>query len=123
DEIWAFVGAKQANASEEQKAQGWGDAWTWTAIDADTKLVMSWLVGPRNAQAANYFMRDVAGRVADRVQITSDGWAGYSMAVANAFDGDMGVDYAQLVKIYGAVPGGENERRYSPARCLGAKPE
>src|SRR5581483_131281 len=70
DEIWSFVGAKEKNATPEQKAQGWGDVWTWTAIDADSKLVISWLVGDRNQQAANTFMRDVAGRPANRVQVT-----------------------------------------------------
>lgn len=117
DEIWAFVGAKQANATTEQKQQGWGDVWTWTAIDPDTKLAVSWLVGPRNATAAQYFMRDVAGRVANRVQVTSDGWAGYAMAVVNAFDGE--VDYAQLVKIYGKEI--SSATRYSPPPCIGAK--
>lgn len=117
DEIWAFVGAKEANVDRDQKIQGWGDVWTWTAIDADTKLAACWLVGPRNGQAAMFFLRDLASRLKDRVQLTSDGWAGYTMAVSETFGND--ADYAQLVKIYGKpdVP----EVRYSPAKCIGAE--
>lgn len=117
DEIWAFVGAKEANVDRDQKIQGWGDCWTWTAICADTKLVPSWLVGPRNGQAALFFLRDLAARLKDRVQLTSDGWAGYTMAVSETFGND--VDYAQLVKMYGKpdVP----EVRYSPPKCVGAE--
>jgi IS1 family transposase len=117
DEIWSFVGAKEANVDRDKKTQGWGDCWTWTAICADTKLVPAWLVGPRNSEAAHFFLRDLAARLKDRVQLTSDGWAGYTIAVSNTFGND--VDYAQLVKIYGKpeVP----EVRYSPAKCIGAE--
>lgn len=117
DEIWSFVGAKQANATQEQKEQGWGDCWTWTAIDADTKLIPCWLVGPRNAAAAQFFMRDLAGRLAGRVQLTSDGFRPYVNAVELAFGTD--VDYAMLVKIYGAAVAGPS--RYSPPACVGAE--
>lgn len=117
DQIWAFVGAKEANVDRDQKIQGWGDVWTWTAIDADTKLAACWLVGPRNAQAAHFFLRDLASRLKDRVQLTSDDWAGYTIAVSNTFGND--VDFAQLVKIYGKPD--VNEARYSPPKCIGAE--
>lgn len=117
DEIWSFVGAKAANVTDEQKAGGWGDVWTWTAIDADTKLVPSWLVGPRNAQAARFFLRDLAGRLINRVQITSDGFKAYAPAIELAFGED--VDYAMLVKVFGASA--ESQGRYSPPQCVGAE--
>ncbi len=113
DEIWAFVGAKQKNA----RTPGYGDIWTFVAVDADTKLVVSWLVGHRNADHATIFMRDVASRLANRVQLTTDGHSMYLSAVENAF-GWNGVDFAQLQKVYGADV--EGERRYSPPICLGA---
>jgi IS1 family transposase len=116
DEIWQFVGAKAKNARAEKKAEGWGDTWTWTAIDADTKLCVSYLVGGRDAGWAKEFMEDCASRIRNRVQITTDGHKAYLEAVENAFGAD--IDYAQLQKIYGAVA--ENETRYSPARCIGA---
>lgn len=115
DEIWNFVGAKAKNATPEQKAEGWGDTWTWTAIDADTKLCVSYLVGGRDAGWATEFMQDCADRITNRVQITTDGHRAYLEAVENAFGAD--IDYAQLQKIYGAPT--ENETRYSPARCIG----
>jgi len=115
DEIWCFVGAKQKNASQEQKAQGWGDVWTWTAIDADTKLCLSYLVGGRDGWWANEFMQDVAARIRGRVQLTTDGHMPYLEAVEGAFG--MDVDFATLQKIYGAS--NEPETRYSPARCIG----
>ncbi len=115
DEIWNFVGAKAKNATPEKKAEGWGDTWTWTAIDADTKLCVSYLVGGRDAGWAMEFMQDCASRISSRVQITTDGHRAYLEAVEGAFG--MDVDYAQLQKIYGAVA--ENETRYSPARCIG----
>lgn len=118
DEIWAFVGAKQRNASAEQKEQGWGDAWTWTAIDADTKLIPCWMVGDRSAETAWHFMHDLKGRLANRVQITTDGYRPYLMAVTDNFGGD--IDFAQLQKIYGTTSGGP-ESRYSPAQCMGAR--
>ncbi len=118
DEIWAFVGAKQANASPEQKAQGWGDIWTWTAICADTKIIPCWLVGPRNLEAAKYFLEDLSLRLKDRVQLTSDGWGGYKQAVDRAFGEE--IDYAQLVKVYASVVTG-GPSRYSPPPCVGAE--
>ncbi len=117
DEIWSFVGAKAKNTSLEKKAQGWGDVWTWTAIDADTKLCVSYLVGGRDAGWAHEFMQDCANRIRNRVQITTDGHKAYLEAVENAFGAD--IDYAQLQKIYGA-PSEQEQRRYSPARCIGA---
>lgn len=116
DEIWAFVGAKAANTTAEKHAEGWGDCWTWTAICADTKLVPCWLVGPRNAAAAEFFLRDLAGRLLNRVQLTSDGLGIYRHAVRLAFGDD--IDYAQLVKVYGkeaGIPAG----RYSPPKIRG----
>jgi len=119
DEIWAFVYAKQKNVEAAKAApEGAGDAWTWTAIDADTKLAVSWLVGPRDAGAAHVFMQDVAARIDRRVQVTSDGLGVYIDAVDAAFGGF--VDYAQLVKTYGAAPEGA-QVRYSPAECIGAR--
>jgi IS1 family transposase len=118
DEIWSFIGAKEKNASAEKKAQGWGDCWTWVAICADTKLVPSWRIGPRDASTAYELMQDLAGRLSHRVQLTTDGFKAYLSAVEDAFGAD--IDYAMLVKIYGAS--GENETRYSPARCLGGIP-
>jgi IS1 family transposase len=115
DGIWNFVGAKAKNATAERKAEGWGDTWTWTAIDADTKLCVSYLVGGRDAGWAKEFMEDCARRIRNRVQITTDGHKAYLEAVENAFGAD--IDYARLQKIYGASL--ENETRYSPARCIG----
>jgi IS1 family transposase len=115
DEIWQYVGAKAKNVRPEKKAIGWGDVWTWTAIDADTKLCVSYLVGGRDLGWAKEFMEDCASRIRNRVQITTDGHKAYLEAVENAFGAD--IDYAQLQKIYGAV--NENETRYSPARCIG----
>src|SRR5437762_626296 len=115
DEIWQFVGAKAKNTRPEKKVIGWGDIWTWTAIDADTKLCVSYLVGGRGAGLANEFMEDCASRIRGRVQITTDGHKVYLDAVENAFGAD--IDYAQLQKIYGASS--ENETRYSPAKCIG----
>ncbi len=124
DEIWSFVYAKQKNATEAMREERGtvGDVWTWTAIDADTKLIPSWLVGARDAECAATFINDLAGRLAERVQITSDGLNVYVRAIDEAFGAD--VDYAQLVKIYGPSPDGEgSEKRYSPAECTGAKKE
>lgn len=121
DEIWSFVAAKQRNVKAvKAPVEGAGDAWTWTAIDADTKLIISYLVGGRDADYAREFMEDVAFRLADRVQLTTDGHGAYLRAVDGVFGLD--VDYAQLVKIYGksreAAKG-----RYSPAECIGARKE
>src|ERR1035437_7561861 len=117
DEIWSFVGAKKKNVTPEQEQKGWGDVWTWTAIDADTKLCVSYLVGGRDAGWAFDFMQDCAERIRGRVQITTDGHKAYLEAVEGAFG--MEVDYAQLQKIYGA-PTDADQRRYSPAKCIGA---
>ncbi len=117
DEIWCFVGAKAKNVNLEQKAAGWGDVWTWTAIDADTKLCVSYLVGGRDAAWAEDFMADCSRRISSRVQVTTDGLKAYLEAVEGAFG--MDVDYAQLQKIYGA-PTDAEMRRYSPAKCIGA---
>jgi IS1 family transposase len=115
DEIWSFVGAKAKNVSAAKKQEGWGDIWTWIGIDADTKLVLGYLVGGRGAGWAKDFMEDCASRITNRVQITTDGHKGYLEAVENAFGAD--IDYAMLQKIYGAPA--ENETRYSPATCIG----
>lgn len=116
DEIWCFVGCKKKNATPEQKAEGWGDVWTWTAIDADTKVCVSWLVGGRDAGWALDFMTDCANRIRGRVQITTDAHRAYLDTVEGAFGLDC--DYAMLHKIYGA-PSDEEARRYSPAKCIG----
>ncbi len=115
DEIWQFVGSKAKNTSPDKKAIGWGDVWTWTGLDADTKLCVSYLVGGRDAGWAKEFMQDCASRIRNRVQITTDGHKAYLEAVENAFGAD--IDYAQLQKIYGAPA--EDHKRYSPATCIG----
>jgi IS1 family transposase len=115
DEIWNFVGAKAKNATPEKRAEGWGDTWTWTALDADTKLCVSYLVGGRDLGWATEFMHDCARRITNRVQITTDGHRAYLEAVESAFGAD--IDYAQLQKIYGAPS--EDHKRYSPATCIG----
>ena len=118
DEIWSFVGCKEKNATAEDKAQGLGDVWTWTAMDSKTKLVPCWFVGSRDGSAAYHFMHDMAGRLSHRVQLTTDGHKPYLSAVEDAFGAD--IDYAMLVKIYGNAPEG-GEVRYSPAQCMGAR--
>jgi IS1 family transposase len=115
DEIWSFVGAKAKNVSATKKQEGWGDVWTWIGIDADTKLVVAYLVGGRGVGWAKDFMEDCAKRISNRVQITTDGHKAYLEAVENAFGAD--IDYAMLQKIYGAPM--DNETRYSPAVCIG----
>jgi IS1 family transposase len=121
DEIWAFVYAKQKNVPEHMKTRGdVGDAWTWTALDADSKLIVSWLVSDRSKEAAKEFMDDVASRLVRRVQLTSDGMTAYPPVVAEAFKGK--VDYAQLVKIYGEEGTTIRTSRYSPPPCVGAEP-
>jgi len=118
DEIWSFCHNKERNtAPEHEGVFGYGDVWTWTAIDADTKLIPSWLVGNRDTETAWVFMQDLKGRLANRVQLTTDGHKPYLTAVYGVFGDD--VDYARLVKIYGKEPGGE--KRYSPPVCLGAE--
>jgi IS1 family transposase len=117
DEAWAFCYAKQKNVARAKTAPvGAGDIWTWCGICADTKLVASWYVGARDSAAAMTFMDDLAPRLANRVQLTSDGLRAYLEAVEGAFGAD--IDYAQLIKIYGEAP--EGQRRYSPAVCTGA---
>lgn len=123
DEIWSFCYAKAKNVPAAKKAPAHaGDVWTWTALDADSKLIVSWLVGGRDAEYANEFMLDVASRLANRVQLTTDGHGAYLDAVEGAFGAD--VDFAQLVKLYGAVQTtGTAEARYSPPKCVGARKE
>ncbi len=118
DEIWSFTYAKQKNVAKAKAAPAnAGDTWTWTAIDAENKLLISWLVGGRDGDYAMAFMDDLQSRLANRVQLTSDGHRAYLEAVEGAFGAD--VDYAQLVKLYGAPA--EGEKRYSPAECIGIK--
>jgi IS1 family transposase len=122
DEIWAFVGCKEKNAKTAQKARGWGDVWTWTALDAPTKLVPCWYVGTRDGGAAYHFIHDLKGRLANRVQLTTDGHKAYLEAVEDAFGAE--IDYAMLNKIYGTAIGPDQkhaEIRYSPAQCMGAR--
>ena len=119
DEIWSFCYAKQKNAPDAVSApEGAGDVWTWTALDSDSKLIVSYLVGGRDSDYALEFMDDVRFRLANRVQLTTDGHRAYLEAVEGAFGGD--VDYAQLVKLYGNAPKSE-QVRYSPATCIGAR--
>lgn len=119
DEIWSFCGCKQKNVPQERRGEfGLGDVLTWVSLDADTKLAISWLIGDRDGAAARMFAKDFAARVANRVQLTSDGHSPYLWAIEEAFGAD--VDFAMLVKVYGEGP--ESEKRYSPAVCLAAKP-
>ena len=118
DEIWSFCYAKQKNVPAKHKGEyGYGDVWTWTAICADTKLVPCWLVGLRDAGYAHEFMHSLALRLSSRVQLTTDGHNAYLEAVEDAFGGE--IDYAMLVKLYGAAR--DQEARYSPAVCIGAQ--
>lgn len=117
DEIWSFCNAKARNVPEAHRGEfGWGDVWTWTAIDRDTKLVPSWYVGDRSSESAIALMDDLRGRLANRVQLTTDGHKPYLEAVEGAFGA--AIDYAVLQKIYGKSE--EPEKRYSPAVCLGS---
>ena len=119
DEIWSFCYTKARNAPADMKGKGLaGDIWTWTALDADSKLIVSWLVGDRDVRAATRFMNDVAKRLANRVQLTTDGHKGYLVAMNSAFNER--IDYAMLTKLYGNPAGFENERRYSSGECCGA---
>jgi IS1 family transposase len=119
DEIWSFCFAKDRNLTDELKKQfGYGSVWTWMALDADTKLIPSWLVGERDASYAEKFISDLAGRLSHRVQLTSDGHRPYLEAVWNNFG--HAIDYAMLVKLYNNPPSG-NQTRYSPGVCCGAK--
>ena len=121
DEIWSFTYAKQKNVSAAKAApEHAGDTWTWTALDADSKMIVSYFVGGRDGECAMWFMDDLRSRLANRVQLTSDGHKAYLEAVEGAFGAD--IDYAMLVKIYGASP--ESAKgRYSPAECTGARKE
>lgn len=120
DEIWSFTYAKAKNVPNAKAAPAEaGDCWTWTALDADSKMIVSYLVGGRDADYASAFMNDLASRLAHRVQLTTDGHRAYLEAVEGAFGGD--VDYAMLVKIYGEPKGAKQERRYSPGECCGTR--
>jgi IS1 family transposase len=117
DEIWSFCYSKQVNTPAHQRG-GRGDVWTWTALDADSKLIVSWMVGGRDADTARLFISDLKARLANRVQLTTDGHRPYLQAVSEAFGDD--VDYAMLVKLYGESP--ESAKgRYSPAECIGTR--
>jgi IS1 family transposase len=117
DEIWAFVYGKDKNLTIEQVNAGAGSVWTWTAIDAETKLIIPYMLGDRGAGTALAFMQDLASRIENRIQLTTDGHRVYAEAVENAFGSE--IDYAMLVKIYGAS--NEGESRYSPATCIGCR--
>ncbi|TAJ96850.1 MAG: IS1 family transposase, partial [Candidatus Manganitrophaceae bacterium] len=120
DEIWSFCYAKEKNVPEELQGKlGFGDVWTWTAIDAQTKLVPCWLVGGRSPQYAMKFMDDLASRMANRIQLTTDGHRAYLTAVEGAFGAE--VDYAMLVKLYSTDPALEG--KYSPGECCGTRQE
>ena len=122
DEIWSFVHAKQKNAPTSKRAGDptIGDCWTWTAIDADSKLLVSYQVGGRDAEYALMLMDDLRGRLANRVQLTTDGHRAYLQAVEEAFGAD--IDYGMLVKLYGQETSGQgHERKYSPSECVGAR--
>ncbi len=119
DETWSFCYAKEKNVPQELKGKfGFGDVWTWVAMDADTKLIVCWNVGGRNAYHAQQFMHDVASRLSNRVQLTTDGHRAYLDAVDLAFGND--IDYAMLVKLYSSDRG-KGEVRYSPAECTGCR--
>ncbi|MFZ3275998.1 MAG: IS1 family transposase [Candidatus Sulfotelmatobacter sp.] len=120
DEAWAFCYAKQKNVPQEKQGQfGYGDVWTWAAICADSKLIISYVVGTRGPETARVFIDDLAKRVANRIQLTSDGYRVYENAVENAFGCE--VDYSMLVKIYGAPLQDDASTRYSPATCIGCR--
>jgi IS1 family transposase len=118
DEVWSFCYAKDKNLPEPLRGQfGYGSVWTWTAICADCKLVPCWLVGLRDAEYGSVFMRDLARRLKNRVQLTTDGHRAYLEAVESAFGAD--IDYAMLIKLYGAPQ--DSETRYSPSECIGVQ--
>lgn len=118
DELWSYVGSKQRNVPQSKRGE-YGDAWVWVALDSDTKLCVSFLVGPRNQGACHEFMQDVAERTVGRFQLSTDGLNLYPAAIEDALGGR--VDYGQLVKQYGHETERVGERRYSPAVCLGAE--
>ena len=118
DEIWSFCYAKQQHVPSAKKpVEGAGDVWTWTALDAESKLIVSWLVGNRDGDAAYTFITDLQSRLANRVQLTTDGHSAYLQAVESAFGGE--IDYAMLIKLYGQPDGPEH--RYSPPKCIGVE--
>jgi IS1 family transposase len=120
DEVWSFVHAKAKNVPAAKRApEGAGDCWTWSALDSDSKLIVSYFVGDRAAQAAFRLMSDLKARLANRVQLTTDGHRAYLEAVEGTFGAD--VDYAQLVKLYGESQEARQEKRYSPAECIGIR--
>lgn len=118
DEIWSFCYAKEKNVPDNRKGIfGFGDVWTFTAICAESKLIPSWYIGRRDGENATTFMKDLAGRLKNKVQLTTDGHKMYLEAVEDAFGSE--IDFSQLIKIYGASE--ESEKRYSPAKCIGAE--
>jgi len=120
DEIWSFIYAKDKNAPEKMKRKGKaGDVWTWTAIDADSKLAICWQVGPRDAGMAYEFIHDLKGRLRSRVQLTTDGLKVYLNAIEDAFGSD--IDYALLIKMYGNSQDGRDSGKYSPGMCTGSR--
>lgn len=120
DEIWSFCYAKERNAeTTKSMIDGAGDVWTWTALDADSKMILAYFVGDRSGQSAMALMDDLQKRLSNRIQLTTDGHKAYVEAVEGAFGGD--VDFAQLVKMYGDSPDKENQKRYSPAECTGTR--
>lgn len=119
DEVWSFCYAKDKNLPEALQGKfGFGSVWTWTALCSDTKLIASWFVGSRDAECGSKFMNDLAGRLSNRVQLTTDGYSVYLEAVEGAFGAD--IDYSMLIKLYNNPPTG-NETRYSPSECCGIK--
>ena len=120
DEIWSFCYAKEKNVPRDFKGKfGYGDVWTWTALDADTKLIPSWMIGDRSANTATIFIQDLASRLSNRVQLTTDGHKAYLNAIEEAFTGTP-IDYAMLTKIYREPPDG-TQKRYSPGVCCGVR--
>jgi IS1 family transposase len=118
DEIWSFCYAKQQHVENAKKpVEGAGDIWTWTAIDSESKLIVSWMVGSRDGETAHVFLEDLKSRLTTRVQLTTDGHRAYLEAVESAFGAE--VDYAMLIKLYGSPP--EAETRYSPSECIGVQ--
>jgi IS1 family transposase len=119
DEIWSFCYAKEKNVRDAKAApDGAGNVWTWTALDADSKLIVSWWIGDRSSSTGRVFLDDLKSRLANRVQLTTDGHGAYLEAVDHTFGED--VDYAMLIKLYGPAPDGP-QTRYSPPPCLGTR--